>query len=95
MALQHPVKRRQYLFILTLMGTGSDPDRPALPQLLTQGLSPGLHFVTQLDIELDGTGHRQPLTTDAEPYKALGIFLMLAGARRSPRSAKKHAGFPS
>lgn len=24
-----------------------------------------------------------------------GIFLMLAGARRSPRTAKKHAGFPS
>ena len=60
------------------MGTGGDPDRPALPQLLTQGLSPGLHFVTQLDIELDGTGHRQPLTTDAEPCKALGIVLMLA-----------------
>lgn len=24
-----------------------------------------------------------------------GIFLMLAGARRSPRAAGKHAGFPS
>ena len=77
MAFEQQIEGGQHLLILTQMGAGGDPDRPIRPQLLAQGTPFCLHLVTKLDIELDGAGHRQPRTIDAEVGEAVGVILML------------------
>ncbi len=60
------------------MGAGGDPDRPIRPQQLAQGTALGLHLLIELDIELDGAGHRQPLAPQPQPMEAIRVVLVLA-----------------
>ncbi len=60
------------------MGAGSDPDRPLRPQHLAQGTALGLYLLIELDVELDGTGHRQPAAVYPQAMEAIRVVLVLA-----------------